>query len=62
MSRFVGIVDKRQQVHLGAAGENTKEVVRANAVASVRRIREPVRQKQNSHSTTGVFDSSTAVR
>src|SRR5919197_712010 len=46
---FVLVVHQRQQIDVVTPRELTRDVVRADPIAAVRRVRQPMREEQDSH-------------
>ena len=46
---LLGVVDQGDQRDLGEAAEGLQQVIRADAIAAVRRVRQPVREEQQLH-------------
>ena len=49
LGRFFPVVDKGDEIHLGARRQHLEDVIRAHAVSAVRRVGQPVREKKHTH-------------
>src|SRR5262245_14465204 len=47
VSFFFAVVNERQQFDVGSAGEDAKHMVRADAIASVRRVRQTTSERED---------------
>ena len=46
---FLPIVDKGDEINLGARRQHLEDVIRAHAISAVRRVGQPVREEQHTH-------------
>jgi hypothetical protein len=49
LRRFLIVVDEREQIDVGERRDLAKQVVRTNAIAAVRRVRQSMRENEDSH-------------
>ena len=57
MSGFVVVVNERNQIHVGERPKLVQEVIRADAVATIGRVRQTMREEQDSHAGSVLIGS-----